>query len=505
VSGDDALAPDELVTKAVRGLRWTVIGRPATEGLLLASMVVLARLIAPAEFGRYAVAAIVGDIASIPLAGVGAALVQHKAITREHLQAGFSLALATAVALVGLVLLVAGVVVVPLLGERTADLVRLSSPLCLIVAAGTVSAALLQRALDLRRLSIIDFVSTLVRVGASVGLAIVGLGAFALVLGAIAGEATSTAMAWVWARPPMPRLRRAQARELWTYGGPASFAAASWVGFRNCDYAIVAARLGALEAGLYFRAYTIGVEYQKKLSKVMTTVGFPMLARTRGDQELSALRTRMVQLLTVLIFPLLVLLAVEAPVFVPWLFGHRWAPAVEPTQILAIGGAATLATDAVGSALMAAGRPRALLGFGWSHFACYAGAVLVVAPHGIVAVAIAAAVVHSAFLVVAYGLLLRGRAERPLAALWGDLRPALVSSAALALVAIPLSAALRDASTPAVPYLALVTLAGGAAYLVALRFAFPASLRTLRNFAARLLPGKSLSVFRHRLTPAESR
>jgi O-antigen/teichoic acid export membrane protein len=213
----------------------------------------------------------------------------------------------------------------------------------------------------------------------------------------------------------------------------------------------------------------------------------------------------MVQLLTVLIFPLLVLLAVEAPVFVPWLFGHRWAPAVEPTQILAIGGAATLATDAVGSALMAAGRPRALLGFGWSHFACYAGAVLVVAPHGIVAVAVAAAVVHTAFLVVAYVMLMRGRKARALAELWGDLRPALVSCVAIAVVAIPLSAALRGASAPAVPYLALVTLAGGAAYLVALRFAFPESLRTLRNFVARLLPRKSLRVFRHRLTPAESR
>jgi O-antigen/teichoic acid export membrane protein len=501
---DDALAPHELRSKTLRGLRWTVIGRPATELVLLGSMVVLARLVAPAEFGRYAVAAIVGDVASIPLAGVGAALVQRRSVTREHLQAGFALALLTALALAGLTLAVAGTLVVAVLGERTAQLVRLSSPLCLIVAAGTVSSALLQRRLALRRLSVIDFASAVVRVCASIALALAGLGAFALVLGAIAGELASTAIAWAWARPPLPRLHRAQAGELWRYGRPASLAAASWVGFRNCDYAIVAGRLGALQAGLYFRAYTVGVEYQKKVSKVMTTVGFPVLSRTRGTEELAALRGRMVRLLAVLMFPLLALLAIEAPVFVPWLFGQRWAPAVLPTQILALGGASTLVIDAAGSALMAAGRPRALLGFGWGHFLAYALAVLAVAPLGIVAVALAAAVVHTLFLLVAYVLLLHGSGERPLLRLWEDLQPAMVSCAALGALAVPASLALKSAHASAVPYLAGVSLSGGVAYLTALRLCFPASLRTLRSFAAHLLPDNPLRGASRRLAAADT-
>src|SRR5439155_6113348 len=130
-----------------------------------------------------------------------------------------------------------------------------------------------------------------------------------------------------------------------------------WVGFRNCDYAIVGARLGAVQAGLYFRAYSIAIEYQKKISLVMSAVGFPVLSRAGSAEEMAALRGQMVRLLTIVLFPLLVLLAVLAPVFVPWLFGPAWAPAVVPTQILALGGAATLVIDAVGAALMAQGRP----------------------------------------------------------------------------------------------------------------------------------------------------
>ena len=41
---------------------------------------------------------------------------------------------------------------------------------------------------------------------------------------------------------------------------------------------------------------------------------------------------------------------------IPWLFGARWTQAVLPTQILALGGAATLVTDCAGAVLMARGR-----------------------------------------------------------------------------------------------------------------------------------------------------
>ena len=172
---------------------------------------------------------------------------------------------------------------------------------------------------------------------------------------------------------------------------------------------------------MYFRAYTLAVEYQAKIGVVMNQVGFPVLARTRSDADLAQLRRQMVRALTIVLFPLLALLAILAPVLVPFVFGPNWAPASVPVQILAVGGASTLVINAVGTVLMAKGRTRALLGFGMSHFLVYGLAVLLVVGHGIVAVAIAAAVVHTGFLFVAYALMLRGSAERPLLRLRSDL------------------------------------------------------------------------------------
>jgi PST family polysaccharide transporter len=502
---DDSMTRSELRTRALRGLRWTIVARPAAEVVLLGSTVVLARLISPAEFGRYAVAAIAGSMAVIPRAGVSAALVQRPSLTREHLQAASAIALLIGVGLAVLTLLAASAIVAPLYGGQTADLVRLCAPLCFVVAAGTVSSGQLQRRLAIRRTSLIEVASTLMRVGATIGMAVAGLNATALVLGWLAGETLELALLWISAPPPLPRLHREPARELLSFGLPASLAASSWFGFRNCDYAIIGARLGVLPAGLYFRAYTLAVEYQKKVSQVMNTVGFPMLARTQSAAHMSELRLRMVRMLTIVLFPMLALLAILAPVLVPWLFGSRWEPAVVPTQILAVGGASTLVIDAAGAALMASGRARAVMGFGWGHFVVYALAVFLVAPMGIVAIAVAAAVVHTAFLVLSYFLLLSSSPENPLTRLWRDVCPATLSSLVLVAVAAPLSMVLRSEHAATIPYLVSVALLGAFGYLLALRLFFPASLVALRSFFGHLLPIGTLRRVAGRLAPAVNR
>jgi O-antigen/teichoic acid export membrane protein len=472
----------------LRGLRWTVIARPIAEVVALGSMVVLARLVSPAEFGRFAISAIVLDIAGITVVGVGGSLVQRRNANRQHLQAAFALALLAGIALIALTLVVAEVIVAPIFGRRTAYLVILASPLCLIQAVSTVPSAQLQRRLALRRLGAADLCTVVVRAGASIALAVAGLGGAALVLGALIGGVVSTVLVWAWAPAPMPRLRRKETRELTGYGLPASIAAASWVGFRNCDYAIVGARLGALSAGFYYRAYTLAVEYQKKVSQVLGSVGFPVLARTTGLAERDALRTRMIRQMTMILFPCLMLGAVLAPEAMPWLFGPQWNRAIAPTQILALGGAATLAIDAVGTALMASGRARPMSIFGWAHFAVYAVAVLVVSPLGIDAVATAAAIVHIAFLFYAYAIL-TGRVDgRMLRTLWHDLSPALVGSAALAAVAWPLSLVLSPGRIGTVPCLLTVGAAAMLAYVGTLRALFPAELKSLARLLGRVLP-----------------
>lgn len=481
----------ELREASASGLSWVGFARVTGELLMIGSMVVLARLLPPSAFGIFAIAVIVQEVAAnIPSEGVGAALVQRRSIERAHLQTGLAIALLIGAVLAGVALLLTAMVVRPVFGAETATLVAVSTSWFFIGAVTAPSTALLRRRLDFRRLSMLDVTNTIVRSTTSTVLAVAGLDASALVIGSFAGVAAMCLLSLVFAPLPLPRWHRGAARDLLGYGGPASLACVCWAGFRNGDYAIVGARLGTTQAGIYWRGFQLAVEYQRKISAVMTTVAFPVLARTAGADEMFVLRRRMVRLLTVTVFPLLVMLVVLAPVVVPWIFGPAWEPAVLPTQILAGAGAATVVIDAVGTVFMASGRSRALLGFGVAHFVVYIAVVLVASNWGITGVSIAASSVHLAFVVVAYKILLHGRPEKTLRFLWADVSAATVSCLALLAAAWPTELAVHASGAPVLAHIAIVGALGGCAYLASMRLLFREAWGDLSALARRVLPAR---------------
>jgi lipopolysaccharide exporter len=485
-----ARSAEELTQATVGGLRWISMSRVGTECLLVLSMVALARLISPAAFGAFAVALIVGELAiGIPAEGIGSALVNRDQVSREHLQVGAALTLIVAIGLGGLTWLLSYVAIAPLCGAEAASLVRLSCPLFALASLGTVPTALLRRQLDFRRLAIIEIAGSAARAGVAVALAaFAGLGGSALVFGSLAGAMVATAIACVSASAPLPRLRRAAARDLASYGTPASLAAIAWAAFSNGDYLVIAARLGTAAAGQYWRAYTLAVGYQTKISVVMYTIAFPVLSRSANDHDLFALRRRMVRLLTVVLFPLLAGLAITAPLVIPWVFGPTWQPAIVPTQLLCAAGASTIVIDAAGATLMATGRPRALLGYGIAHFLVYVGSVIIVAPLGIAAVALDAALVHGLFLGVAYVVLLGGRAEHPLRSLWHDIAPATIACMGMAAVAVPVDWLVSSTNIARPLHFVAVGTACAIAYLLTLHTCFAQSWGDLSMLTRRLLP-----------------
>ena len=167
---------------------------------------------------------------------------------------------------------------------------------------------------------------TATRAAASIALAAAGLDAAALVWGNLVGMAASLAMALAFAPVPFPRWNTRAIRDLLPYGGPAALSCIAWTGFRNGDYAIVGARLGTAQAGFYWRGYSLAVDYQRKISVVMSQMAFPVLARTAGHDEMFALRRRMVQLLTVVLFPLLAVLVLRRPLSCRGSSGRRGSP-----------------------------------------------------------------------------------------------------------------------------------------------------------------------------------
>jgi lipopolysaccharide exporter len=487
----DAAEPtyERLRDAAVAGVRWIAIAKVVGESAQLAAAVVLARLIAPAEFGHAAIALILVPLAAIlTFEGFGSALVQRKEIEHEHLETASLASLLAGIALSAATYLAAPLVAAPLFGEQTSELVQLASPMFLIAGFSAVSRSMLWRELEFRDVSLIETGSIALGAVVAVGLALTGLEGEAIVLGAMAGAVAASGLFMVVERPYWPRWHGRHLREIVGFGGPASGAGLLHVAITNVDYTILAARLGSAQVGFYWRAFQLGVSYQDKISGIMMRLAFPVYSRTRDLAQLSRLHERATRVHAATVVPLLAILIVTAPVLIPWLFGSDWAPSVLPTQILAVAGMIAAVLTGFPQVLLAAGKPKALLRFNVVLLVVYAGAVFATVGRGIVAVAIAVVAVYVAQLVVVYAVLLRRVVGIPVSQMVSDLGPAALGSVALLAVCFPLAHLLRGAGVHPALILVAVGSAGMLVHCAVLRQLFPAVWHDLTSLARRVAP-----------------
>jgi O-antigen/teichoic acid export membrane protein len=454
---------ETLKETTIRGLRWLAVTRSVGETLAFVAAVLLARLITPAEFGHAAVALIFLPLAGIlTFEGFASALVQRETIDDDDRRAAMLMSLVGGALLTGLVFALCAPVWRPLFGARTAELIGEISPILLIAGLGAVSRATLLRDLDFRSTSLIDTTSVVGGYATAVGLALAGLGAEAIVIGALAQTTVNSLLLMSVSRPPMPRWSRSSQRRIAGFGLPAALAGLVEVLFRNVDYAILAAQLSAATTGIYYRAFNLGVVYQDKLSGVMVQIAYPVYSRTSDKAELRSMHERAARVHAAIIFPLLTLLIVLAPVLVPFLFGSY-------SQVM-----------------LAIGRPRPLLLFNIGRLALYAGAVLLASRHGLMAVAGAVVAAYVVILIGAYRILLQRYVGIKLRRLVPELGPAIVGCLALAVVTLPLLH-LLEGELPRVLLIALVGTTGLAVYALVLRIGFAPAWSDVQMLIVRVL------------------
>lgn len=481
--------PSESVkASAVSGLRWLAVKSVVGEVLGVTATVVLARLISPAQFGHAAVALLFNLLAVIlTFEGFAAALVQRTQITERHREVAVLLSLVGGAALTALVLMLVPVVWRPVFGQETAQLILLSSPSFLVAGFGAVARAMLWRHLDFRRVTQVDLLSMLGGNSVSVAMAIMHFGATALVIGADAGVLISSVLMLAAAPEPLPRFHFIEAKEIVGYGTSSALANIFATMTGNIDYWIVAARLSAYQTGIYYRAFNLGVIYQSKISNVMMQLAFPVYSRLESRHEMRRLHERAVRIHAAGIFPVMTLLIVLAPVAIPFVFGSAWRGAVGPTQILAGAGMVAAILTGYSQVLQAVGRPQTLVGSNLAILITYGSAVAATVDHGLLAVAAAVVGVYLLILIWVYQFLLRPHLGLSLLSLVPELGPALVGSAAIVIIGLPVRMA-AELYLPAPLTIVAVAATGICVYGATLRSIFPAAFHDLRSLAVRTVP-----------------
>ena len=152
------------------------------------------------------------------------------------------------------------------------------------------------RHLAFRSITMIEATGSVLGSAVAVVLAVVGLGAAAMVLGAVSSLAMTALLALPHSEARWPRWHRHEMRPILAFGLPASASSVFFTAVRNVDYALLSTKLPAAQVGFYFRAYTLAVDYQGKISSIVVRLLFPLLARTDSAQAFHSVRRRVIQL-----------------------------------------------------------------------------------------------------------------------------------------------------------------------------------------------------------------
>jgi teichuronic acid exporter len=388
-----------LAERTARAAGWRLAGSATAAALQLAVGVWLARLLPPSDFGLVSLAAIVVLFVKPAVElGLGSAVVQRPVVTDRHLRAAFTWSVLVGVSLASLVALAAPLAAALAGDARIASILRALALTLPLRALGVVAEAQLGRALDFRRLSMIEIVSSLVGNGAvAVALALSGLGLWSLVWGAIVQTATASAAQLFAARHSLrPLFGRREIGDLLPVG--VGSALSGWVNAvaLNGDNFIIGRTLGAASLGLYGRAYALMNLPFTYTAGVLSGVLFPAFAQVQHDRARLGRGYLLATELTAIVSgPVMAALAVAAPHAIPVLYGEQWSGAVAPLQVLCAAGYFRALYHLGGAVLKSQGRvyTELWLQIGYASFVVIGTAAAVAYGLTWAAVAVAAAIV----------------------------------------------------------------------------------------------------------------
>ena len=330
-----------LRARALGGAAVNLVAQAIKIAIQIASIIVLARLLSPTDFGVFGmVLPVTAFILIFQDLGLSQAAVSSPSLTYGQLNStfwiNFAISLTAAVLLAGLA---------PILAHFYKDQRVFNLDLALAVTAPisglmTQHFALLARQMRFTWIATLDIVSLIGGFIASVVVALIWPSYWALFASLLATMLILLVGSWLGARwrPGWPTP--------WTKVGPMLHFGGGVIGFnlstyvaRNLDKVLIGWRAGPLELGLYDRAYKLLLLPLQHLNGPIARVMVPVLSRLADDPvRYRSVYIRTTQQILLFAVPGAVFMIATAPILIPTLLGHEWVGAVPIFAWLAISG-----------------------------------------------------------------------------------------------------------------------------------------------------------------------
>lgn len=434
-TADDQLSRETLKRQSIRGVSLTAGAQLAQALLRTVSVVVLARLLTPHDYG---IVAMVTSITALALLfqgmGLSAAAIQERKLTHEQSSTLFWLNAAAGSALT-LGVAASAPLIAWFYQEPQVLWVAVVSALNFVIASlGIQHTALLKRRMQFKVLAARQVTSVTLGTVTSIVCAVIGLSYWSLVFGSLVTTATSTALLWSVAKwKPGPPRRNTGARALVRFGAHLTgFELTNYL-VKNLDNVLIGRFWGSDALGIYSKAYSLLLLPINNLLRPLNEVALPALSQLQDlPQRYRQYYRRYVSVLAVTSMPFIALLFVCSDEVVLLLLGPQWTAASGIFQILAFSAFIRPIAATRGMVMVTTGNAARHF-----HWGLLNGGITVIAfcigiawgPHGI---AVAFGIVSYAMLLPSFTTCYKGTPVRLADVLESIARPAVASIAAAA-------------------------------------------------------------------------
>lgn len=359
-----------LRTETFSAVRWTTVAMVGRSALQFGQLMILARLLAPADFGLMAVVLAVAAFMQVFTdLGVSTAIIHYQDVTHAELSSLYWLNVLVGAALT---LLLAGAS--PWIGGLIFHRPALPPVLALIsinfvfLAAGQQLRVMAEKALRFAVLAKVEILAALGGSTTAVAWAWHSPSVYALVAGVLVNGFLQAFLLWLLAAAgfrPAFCLRLAPIRRFLKFGGYIMGSDLVNSLSRQADLLIGGRFFPPSVLGFYSLPRNLSLNLASVTNPIITRVGLPVMAKTQDNRPfLKSVYLKTMRMTASVNFPIYLGIAVFSRDVVLVVFGARWAGSAPLLALLALWGMFRSCANPVGSLLYAVGKPR--LSFWWN-------------------------------------------------------------------------------------------------------------------------------------------
>ena len=366
------------------GIKWTSLTTILSVVILIATQIILARVLVPEDFGILAESLIVINFATaiIPLGVVEAIIQDHEELDETKLSSLFWLVLASSILFFILVFFGAFLVEQFFKAPNLKYWIRLLSISLLLTPFGAISLSILTKKLRFKSINTINIFALFVSSVVSILGAYIYKNVFALIVGYMCYVIIINCFYFL-ANPIkiyFPRIREiVRTRELIEFGFLSTLSNLLSNGSKELEKVFIGFFLGSHILGLYIMAQNICFLPLRKINPILHNVLFPIYSKLTS---LKYERTKYFELSILIILLInilpLAILAIHSNELVDLILGEKWKEIICLVEILCFVGIVRSTSNPGGTLMVAMGKIKEYLYWSLFRFGWIIGGILLI-------------------------------------------------------------------------------------------------------------------------------